>query len=103
MPKFERIGGAFLNHEGTTNRGRITLTNGAVIEIKGGQNRNHFRLKFANEVGDGWWVTPPALEELIAELLFILEELSEFDAELRPVGMMFGDEEVPLPPGDAPF
>lgn len=68
--KFERISGPVLNEDGTVTRSHVPLNGGAVFQVKESRNNlKHLRL-YVPEL----WFTRRALEELIAELLFLKEE-----------------------------
>ena len=75
MTQFERRGTPMLDGNGKTVNTSISLSNGAKIRIIGGDRAKHFRLKFDNNEGDGWWLDMISLDELIAELLYIREEV----------------------------
>lgn len=96
MAKFERIGPQVLDHNGMTLNTSIRLSNGARLEIEGGDKGNHFRLKFYNNgIEGGWWVDQQALEELIAELLYINAEVGEYFEEEHPAPAPL--EGIPFP------
>ena len=78
MSKFKRISRPILDGDGITIDTSVTLSNGAKIKILGGDISKHFRLRFGNSEGAGWWLDPPALDELIAELLYIREEVNNY-------------------------
>ena len=79
MTRFERISRPILDGNGITIDTSITLSNGAKIKILGGDIGKHFRLRFGNGPVGGWWLDPPALDELIAELLYIREEVNNYE------------------------
>lgn len=83
MPEFKRIGPHILDHNGKTIETKIKLHNASYIKIDEGNLGTHFLLKFSTDVGNGWWVDPRALRELITELLYIRREIVEH----------FGDDE----------
>lgn len=77
MPEFKRIGPRILDHDGKTIETDIRLHNASHIKIEEGKLGTHFLLKFATDDGNGWWVDPRALKELITELLYIRREIVE--------------------------
>ena len=91
MTQFERRGTPILDGNGKTISTSIPLSNGAKIRIIGGDRAKHFRLKFDNMEGTGWWLTREALDELIAELLYIREEISQYS----DLGLPFDVDDSP--------
>lgn len=87
MAHYERIGMSVLDEEGYTNGSNICLPNMSRIFIEAGQDFSSFQLKFANE-GKGYWVHEEALGHLIAELLYIREEIKQFREQRRDAGLV---------------
>ena len=78
MTQFERRGTPILDGNGRTVNTSIPLSNGSKIRIIGHDPAKHFRLKFDNNEGDGGWLDMISLDELIAELLYIREEVHSY-------------------------
>lgn len=84
MPHYERRGEFIFDVEGLTNESTIRFSNGSKIYIQGGKGMEHndhsFVLKFCScdhDGGSGWWVNGKALDELIAELLYIRKDFEK--------------------------
>ena len=85
MPHYDRIGEPILNGEGKTIETNIRLSNNSHIEITGGLDGYHFKLKFSSHGNEGWWVDRGTLGELIAELLYIRQDVIQHWGEERAV------------------
>jgi len=92
--KYDRRSDKLLKNDGLTRAQRIRLPGGSVIEIDGGNPPKQFRLKFSSAGDQGWWVDEESLGHLIAELLYLRNDIKEErDQEVVPVEAPFDDEE----------
>lgn len=84
MAEFSRIGDTPFHEDGRTRDICIKFDNASKLQIMEGGIPTGFELKFSKYDNSGWWVTPKSLDQLIAELLYIrqdIKNLTEVDVE----------------------
>ena len=92
MQTFDRIGPSPFLPNGTTVDTDIEFAGGSRLKVYGGNQYSNFRLRFSNRDNQGWVVGPAALDQLIAELLYIRRDMQKFkdgidiDIEVGRVG-----------------
>ena len=78
MENFYRRGPSPFRPDGTTVDTDIRFAGGSKLKVYGGSPYNNFRLRFGNVDGEGWWVGPNSLDQLIVELLYIRKDTQKF-------------------------
>jgi len=92
--KYDRRSDKLLKNDGLTRAQRIRLPGGSVIQIDGGNPPKQFRLKFSSGGDQGWWVEEESLGHMIAELLYLRNDIKEArDQEVAQAEPIFDDEE----------
>jgi len=92
MDEFPRRGLKVFNEFGESLETRIIFCNGSTLETLDRGSTDAFKLKFSNNENRGWIVTPESLDQLIAELLHIRQEIKELQAPKKPAVLMVGPE-----------
>ena len=75
METFDRIGPSPFTPDGHTKGTDICFAGNSQLRIYAGSPYNNFRLRFSNRDGEGWWVGPASLDQLIVELLYVRKDM----------------------------
>jgi len=80
MPNFERLGSPILTPDGQTLGSEVLFPNSSILTVSEEHRYTHFRLRFSNGGAAGWWVDPSTIDNLIAELLYIRQDIKKYEA-----------------------
>jgi len=77
MPNFERKVGQLVDPNGNSMEIHHGFGNGAVLKVEGGNEvRHQIRMMFGNsKVDQGWWVDQKTIAQLVAQLLYLRQDL----------------------------